>query len=135
MRLYLLLGRRVSECAMFYEFPLEFRFVLVYYRNTNSNRLFYLRVLFIITVQVSVILAWLHAHLLFFVQECCIVCIWCKIYITVGTFMVKLRIVIIVKVISFILILYVGSNLEDYLRWQLRLKLELGGTLSVIGCF
>ena len=94
------------------EFPKTFRLVFVYDGDTYSNRFFNFRP-FLIVFKVLVLFPWTFLfHLLRFIQKCRVVCVWGKVDVTVRTFVVNLKAVVVVNIVAFMLISSMGTDLE-----------------------
>lgn len=111
MRLYFLLGQIICIWAMVDKLPKTLWFIFVNDWNTNSWWFFNFWS-FLIIFEILIFLCWYYFFLLLFIQKCRIVCIWREINVTIWTFMVKLKAVIIINIISFMFVSSVWSYLE-----------------------
>lgn len=134
MWLYFLLWQIISIWTVINKFPKTFWLIFIDNRNTNSLRFFYFRP-FLIVLKILIFFSWNNLFFLLFIQECGIIGVWWKIYIAIWTFMVKLKAIIVINIISFMLISSVWSNLEQNLRWKLSFELQFKSALSNISSF
>lgn len=122
MRFNFLFCQIISIWAMVDKFPKAFWFIFIDNWNTNSWWFFYLWS-FLIIFEIFILFCWDNFFFLFFIQKCRIIYVWRKVNITVWAFMIKLKTVIVVNIIAFMLICSVWSNLEQNLRRKLSFKL------------
>lgn len=97
------------------EFPETFGFVFVYDGDTYSNGFFNFWS-FLVVFKVLVFFAWTFLFLLLrFIQKRWVVCVWGKVDVTVRTFVVNLKAVVVVNIVAFMFISSMGTDLEKNL--------------------
>jgi hypothetical protein len=112
MGFYFFFRKIINVRAMMNEFPEAFRLVFIDDGNTDSFWLFNLWPFLVILI-VLFLFSWAFLLLfLWLIQKSWVVCVGRKVDVTVRTFVINLKAIVVINVVSFVFVGSVGSDLE-----------------------